>query len=105
MTEIGKLISRARSKNAGPFMTTFDLMFKEKKNYERVKRSGLLTRERIASLYHLKPEEVRGVFFLDAFGAIKITILKPLGLASGDIGCSDTYGSDQAAPILSMNIP
>ena len=40
MTTLADLTSVFRSKNAGPFLITIDLMFPEQESYERVLRSG-----------------------------------------------------------------
>ena len=43
--EIAQVI---RSKNAGPFRLTLDVLFKEREVYDRVKRSGAITAATIA---------------------------------------------------------
>jgi hypothetical protein len=40
-----------RSKNAGPFELTFDIMFLDAETYERAKRSGVIDAELFAWLY------------------------------------------------------
>jgi len=40
MTVLARLAKLIRSKNAGPFELTFDIMFEDAATYERVKRSG-----------------------------------------------------------------
>ena len=34
-----------RSKNAGPFSITLDVLFENKRDYEQVKRQGIISRE------------------------------------------------------------
>ena len=46
MTKLGELASLIRSKNAGPFELTFDIMFDNVDSFERVKASGALSAER-----------------------------------------------------------
>ena len=58
MSSLGELARLIRSKNAGPFELTFDIMFEETATYERVKRSGMVSREVIAQQYGLLPEQV-----------------------------------------------
>ncbi|MGH6620048.1 MAG: DUF4387 family protein, partial [Alphaproteobacteria bacterium] len=48
MATIGELARLIRSKNAGPFVLTFDIMFADREVYERVKQSGALSREAVA---------------------------------------------------------
>ena len=76
MTQLAELARLIRSKNAGPFELTFDIMFDEAATYERVKRSGAVSREVIAKVYALPPSEVK-FFFCDHARAIKATIPRP----------------------------
>jgi len=46
MTTLGDLARLIRSKNAGPFVLTFDIMFDDKADYLRVRDSGVVTKER-----------------------------------------------------------
>ena len=39
------LVKVIRSKNAGPFELTFDIIFKDKLTYEKVKKSKVITKE------------------------------------------------------------
>jgi hypothetical protein len=59
MSKLGELASLIRSKNAGPFELTFDVMFADQATFERVRRSGVLSRESVAKLYRLSANEVR----------------------------------------------
>jgi len=43
-----------RSKNAGPFELTLDVIFESKESYFLVKNSGVITRELICKLYNIK---------------------------------------------------
>jgi len=52
------LASVIRSKNAGPFELTFDIIFKDKETYEKVKKTKVITKELIAKLYHVPIEKV-----------------------------------------------
>ena len=40
--KLSRLATLIRSKNAGPFSLTFDVMFPNEENYLRVKKSGVL---------------------------------------------------------------
>ena len=55
LRDIAKVI---RSKNAGPFEITFDIIFRTKDDYEKVKASGVLNKRLIASLYNLDPQNI-----------------------------------------------
>ena len=47
-----------RSKNAGPFQVTIDLMFSTPESYRKVLGSPNFTAEKIGALYHLPPEKI-----------------------------------------------
>ena len=92
-----------RSKNAGPFELTFDIMFENPANYELVKRSGVITKELVARLYRLSHNEVLVCRAYDPALAFKITIRRPV--SSGDLGESDVYGCQQHVPLTVIEIP
>jgi len=56
LADIANLI---RSKNAGPFTLTFDIMFADFASYRRVKDSGALNPAAFAKLYRCPVEKVR----------------------------------------------
>jgi nicotinamidase-related amidase len=100
---LGDLARVVRSKNAGPFEVTFDVMFGNRDSYERVKAAGWLTRDRVAALYHVPPDEVYEVVFFDPALALKITMARRI--AQGSVGERDTYAAQQHAPLLEADIP
>jgi len=100
-----EMASVLRSKNAGPFKTTFDIFFEDNEAYQRVRDSGLLTKELIAKLYHMRPQDVLGIFFVDMARGIKITIPKPVGMACGDVRCRDLFGAQQHIPLMDIEVP
>ena len=60
-----------RSKNAGPFRLTLDILFKERSVYEQVKQSGAITAATIAALYRLPPDRVTDFVWFDPGKALK----------------------------------
>ena len=102
MTALANLARLIRSKNAGPFELTFDIMFEEAATYERVKRSGRITREAIATRYGLPPDRVK-FFWCDPALAIKASIPRPH--FQGDLLDSDGHGGQQYAPLMDIEIP
>ena len=109
MSETGqtrKLIELARvirSKNAGPFELTFDIMFADAGIYERVKRSGVITAELFARLYAVPLSSVLSVHSFDPAMSFKATIARTI--SSGTTGDSDVFGAQQHAPLLDVEIP
>jgi hypothetical protein len=102
MTMLAKLARLIRSKNAGPFELTFDIMFDDAATYQRVKASGVLTREKIAACYSLEPSQVK-FFLCDNALAIKASIPRPF--TQGDPGDADGHGGQQYAPLMDIDIP
>lgn len=87
-----------RSKNAGPYELTFDLMFPDEETYDEVRKS--ITKAKIAQLYKIDESEVLSLVHFAPAHAIKITIVRPR--ASGDLGETDVYGAQQHAPLFDL---
>lgn len=98
-----EIADEIRSKNAGPFELTFDIMFDDEETYGRVKSSGVLTRQLVAKLYKMPEDRVRDVVWHDLARGVKITMDRPT--VSGGPGDRDTYGGQQHAPLLQVEIP
>jgi hypothetical protein len=100
---IRNLASVIRTKNAGPFIITADIIFDDSPNYERVKTSGVITRERVAGLYRVPPEDILSIHHFDEGRCIKINLKRPV--PSGDIGDTDVLAMQQHAPLLLIDVP
>ena len=100
ITELADVI---RSKNAGPFELTFDIIFKNAEIYNRVKKSGVITPELYARLYRISADKVLNFCFFDQALAVKATIAR--SVSSGTAGDSDVFGAQQHAPLLEIEIP
>jgi hypothetical protein len=72
MPALAELASLIRSKNAGPFELTFDVMFEDDATYESVTRAGVLSVEFFARVYRCSPRQVR-VFHCAPARAVKVT--------------------------------
>ena len=92
-----------RSKNAGPFRLTLDILFKDGATYRRVVASKIITPELIARLYGLRPDQITDFVEFEPGLAIKATIPRPV--SSGAVGDTDVYGAQQHAPLLDIEIP
>jgi hypothetical protein len=91
-----------RSKNAGPFVLTFDILFSDDASYQRVKNSGVLNAEMFARLYKTDSAHVR-FFECDKARAFKFSIPHPTTQAA--LGCADLHGGQQFIPLLDVEIP
>ena len=101
MAKLGELASLIRSKNAGPFVLTFDIMFNDKALYERVKASGRVNAGVVASKYGLPEKDVL-FFFVDNALAIKASI--PRRAFQGDPRDADGHGGQQYALLMDIDI-
>lgn len=94
------LAKTIRSKNAGVDKITFDIIFDSKENYEKVKGSGVLTREKVAKLYGIETARISDLVHFDPANAIKFTIFR--GITSGSPGDPDVLGCQQYAPLMEI---
>jgi hypothetical protein len=100
---IGDLARVIRSKNAGPFELTLDIIFPDAAAFDRVRESGVLAPARIARLYGLPDASVTSVHFFAPANAFKATLARPL--VSGAVGDTDVYGSQQHMPLVDVIVP
>jgi len=97
--QVAKLI---RSKNSGPFEFTFDVIFKDREIYEKVRDARIINARWFARTYRLAPEMV-SVIEYDAAAAIKVTIPRPV--ISGDVDDTDVFGGQQYGPLVDLEVP
>lgn len=100
---LNQLAKTIRSKNAGVNKITFDIIFRDAPSYERVRRSGAVTRESMARLYAIPVERISDFVEYDPGLAIKFTIYR--ARPSGSAGDGDIFGAQQYAPLLDLQIP
>ncbi|MDH4989370.1 DUF4387 domain-containing protein [Aquamicrobium lusatiense] len=91
-----------RSKNAGPFSLTYDIMFSDEATYQHVKRSGVITSEVMAEKIGCDVNDMK-FFVCDNALAFKFTI--PRLLPAGDPADADLHGGQQFAPLMDIEIP
>ena len=100
LVELAKTI---RSKNAGTDKITFDIIFREKKNYELIKKSRVLTKRTVAKLFNIPEERISDFVEFDPAYAVKFTIRRTH--PSGSPGETDVFGCQQYPPLLDLEIP
>ncbi len=101
MPTLADLASLIRSKNAGPFELTFDVMFDDDASYEAVTGAGVLTSSFFAETYQCSPDLVQ-IFHCPSARAIKVTIPRPS--IQGTFGDADLHGGQQHAPLLALPV-
>lgn len=104
MAILGDLASVIRSKNAGPFQVTIDIMFATSEDYRRALNSPRFTSAEVARRFRIEEAEVTLIPF-DRVHAIKITIPRRWGSrGSGSTGDRDVYGAQQHGPLVDLEI-
>jgi hypothetical protein len=98
---LGKLAQLIRSKNAGPFWITFDIVFENDEDFERVISAKVLTKEWISGTYKI-PQDTLIFVEIPAARAVKFSFPRPR--IQGDLGETDMYSGQQYAPLLDLQI-
>lgn len=97
LSEVAEVI---RSKNAGPFVVTFDVFFKDKADFEAVRAAGLVTRQAVCERYGVGDNELLGFEYYPFANALKFSIKREV--SAGGPHDADAYGAQQHAPLLDM---
>jgi hypothetical protein len=100
LSEIAKTI---RSKNAGVDKITFDVIFPDRASYNRVRDSGVLSREAVCRIFAIDVAQLTDHVEFDPAMAIKFTMYRRL--PSGSPGDADIFGSQQYGPLLDIDLP
>ena len=101
MRELWQFTKLIRSKNAGPFELTFDIIFKDRESFDEVLKSGKLSSETISELYGIDNEQVR-LSAIEELLAVKISM--PRRVFSGDVMDTDVYGGQFHGPLVRLPI-
>ena len=102
MPKLRDIAKACKSKNAGPFEITIDVMFDDAKTFEAVRRTGVISPALFSRLYNVPADSVQFSVYPPAF-AFKASFDRPI--PSGAVGDSDVYGAQQHAPLLDVDIP
>ena len=99
--KLAKIARLIRSKNAGPLWVTFDIMFANDADFERVVSAKILTKNWIARTYQV-PEDSVILLGILAARAIKFSFPRPR--IQGDPGETDMYSGQQYAPLMDLEV-
>lgn len=91
-----------RSKNAGPYEITFDIIFNDLESYRLAEKSPALTASALAPLWNATEKDVIACQFSEPARAFKFTIPRPW--RAGAFGERDIHCSQQHVPLLNMVI-
>lgn len=89
-----------RSKNAGPFMLTFDVFFATRELFDRACAAQRFDAEAAARAFNVDAADILGFRYYPFANAVKFSIRR--SIASGGPGDSDVYGAQQHAPLLEL---
>ncbi len=103
MTRLRELASTIRSKNAGVDHLTFDVIFRDRAAFKRVRDSGALAPEKICALFKIPRERLTHHCVFEPAQAIKFTIRRRA--PSGGPGETDVFGAQQYAPLFDVEVP
>jgi hypothetical protein len=107
-TTLGDVARVIRSKNAGPFELTFDIMFESQSMYTVMKSSAFLTKAVISGLYSVPEEDIIYCGFFDPALAFKATIPRlrqGRRMPSGGFMEDDVHGSQMYVPLMELKLP
>jgi len=99
LQEIARTI---RSKNAGSFLITVEIIFNDKEIYQKIKDKNLITQEVIAKVYKVPIDEILDFVFYDPGLGIKANFQRKI--PSGGPFETDVYGCQQYAPLLDLEL-
>lgn len=100
---LSTLAKTIRGKNAGPDKITFDIIFTRREDYDRVRASGVVSREAVCRLYGIPDSRISDFVEFELALAIKFTIYRER--PSGSPGDPDIFGSQQYGPLLTVAVP
>jgi len=97
---LADLASVIRSKNAGPFVLTLDVFFKDREIFRKVRDAGVITKARVAELYRVSEDDILEITFFEPAAALKISIKR--WVSSAAPGDTDVFGAQQHVPLMSL---
>ena len=101
MAKLREVCSSVRSKNAGPYWVTLDLVFRDQDAFEAYARSPALGREAIAGLYEV-PEEQCKLFVVPSLRVLKVSF--PRRHPQGGMVERDMHAGQQYVRLLDVEL-
>jgi hypothetical protein len=102
MARLDELAKVIRSKNAGPYQITFDLLFEDLERYERAAAAEELTLPRVAARLGVPVEDIQ-VYRCPPAQAVKITVRRQV--PAGSVADVDLYGAQQHVWLYEIEVP
>lgn len=99
MPELGSLVSKVRSKNAGPFWLTVDVFCGDATTFERVRRS--LRDEVVAGLFGVDRQLLKR-FDIPSLNVVKFSVPRPV--VQGTRSDRDMHGAGWGSLLAELEI-
>lgn len=99
MSELGQIVEKVRSKNAGPFWLTVDIFCGTPDAFARV-RDGVST-DRIARLFQTSPDQIKR-FDIPDLNVVKFSLPRPA--IQGTVADRDMHGASWAALVAELDV-
>jgi hypothetical protein len=107
-TTLGDIALILRSKNAGPYEITFDVIFETEQTYRSVKDANMLNSSVVAKILSVQEDDIIWIGFFDQAKAFKVTIPRfrhGKVVPNGSFGESDIWAAQQYLPLMNMKLP
>lgn len=101
MPKVREVCRHVRSKVAGPFWVTIDLMFDGQDNYDRYVGSPELSAESIAAVYGVEPDTM-AVYRIPALKVLKVSFPRPA--PQGGVEERDLHSGQQYTYLLDVEL-
>ena len=99
MAELGQIVEKVRSKNAGPFWLTIDIFCGNAEKFRRVSQ-GVST-ERVAKLFEADPGDMKR-FDIPSLNVVKFSLPRPA--VQGTCADRDMHGASYAALVAELAV-
>ncbi|MFD4640841.1 DUF4387 domain-containing protein [Lentzea sp. NPDC058436] len=101
MPKVSEVCRHVRSKVAGPFWVTVDLMFDGQENYDRYSGSAALNGDAIAAIYGVDATTV-SLYPIPSLKVLKISYPRPV--PQGSVEERDLHSGQQYAYLLDVDL-
>lgn len=99
MARLGQVVSKVRSKNAGPFWLTIDIFCGDRQAFSRV-CIGIST-ERVAAVFKTDPAVIKR-FEIESLNVVKFSLPRPE--VQGSVTDRDMHGASWAALLAELDL-
>jgi len=100
VVRLSDLATVIRSKNAGPFLVTLDVFFKDEGTFKAVRDSEAITGKVIAEAYRIREDDIEEITFFEPAAVLKITLKR--WVSSAAPGDTDVFGAQQHVPLMNL---